>query len=78
MTNYHIVGEHTANNNTSWTEGNTEGFSADQLRVMNEAQAHLEAAYPSVDEANICDMLNNAFHDGILLVDLIARVEARL
>lgn len=42
-----------------WTTENTEGFDADDLDAMNEAQAQLEARFPSIDSGNLADLLNN-------------------
>lgn len=61
-----------------WTQDNTEDFTADELAMMNEAQAALEAAFPDADDANIADMLNNAFIPGATVEGLIAAVSARV
>lgn len=44
-----------------WRADNTEGFDAEDLEVLNEAQQHLEAANPGIDPGNIADRLNNAW-----------------
>ena len=44
-----------------WTPDNSEGFTADDLATLNEAQAYLEARFPAIDGGNIADLLNNEF-----------------
>ncbi len=63
---------------TAWTENNTEGFTGAELDTLNTAQAALEKAFPKVDEANITDMLNNAWLPGSTADTLIDQISARL
>lgn len=55
-----------------WNENNTDGFSAAELDVLNEAQERLEAEYPGIDPQNISDRLNNAILPNMTADDLVA------
>lgn len=55
-----------------WTENNTEGFTADELEMMNDAQKHLEAKHPDADEGTISDHLNDVFLPGTTFEKLVA------
>ena len=61
-----------------WTEENTEGFTAQELATMNEAQARLEAAHPEVDPGNLADRLNNAFTPGATVDQLVAATQPEI
>ena len=63
---------------TTWTEDNTEGFTAAELDAMNDAQERLESAFGGVDSKHISDRLNNAFCPGMTADDLVEAVSARL
>lgn len=56
---------------TTWTHDNTEGFTDEQLEVLNDAQSRLEAKNPDADPQNIADHLNNAFVPGITVEQLV-------
>ena len=62
----------------TWTEDNTEGFTQEDIDVLNEAQQHLELAHPKVDPTNIADMLNNAWTPEADARQLQRTVERRL
>lgn len=62
----------------TWTDDNTEGFTENELAILNGAQERLEAAFPEVDPSNISDMLNNAFTDGATIHGLFTTVCHRL
>jgi hypothetical protein len=47
-----------------FTDNNTEGYSAAELVVLNDAFAIIAARNPGMDEANICDVINNAWVGG--------------
>jgi len=61
-----------------WTAETTEGFTAAELAILNAAQDALESAAPDCDQADVGDMLNNAFRDGITAAELIAAVAPAL
>ena len=61
---------------TKWTAENTEGFTTEELAVMNEAQERIEAQ-SGADESNIADFLNNAFLPGVTADDLVAQWNRR-
>jgi predicted ATPase len=46
-----------------WQTDNTEGFTAEELAELREAQAQLEARFPGIDPGNLADMLNNVWTD---------------
>ena len=54
-----------------WTDDNTEGFTDDELDLLNEAQDILEDRNPDIHHSNICDALNNAWRSGITLEELL-------
>lgn len=55
-----------------FTEDNTEGFTAEELVTLNEAQDRIEAANFGVDPINISDALSNAWTPGITVDDLVS------
>ena len=61
-----------------WTEQNTEGFSADDLDMLNSIQAELEEEFRGIDPGNISAILNNAWVDGIAHDDLLETARRRL
>lgn len=63
---------------TYWNSDNTEGFSADDLEMLNEIQVELQAENPNIDAQNIADILNNAWVEGIDYDTLIEAARARL
>lgn len=56
---------------TAWTHDNTEGFTDEQLAVLNDAQSRLEQENPGADPENISDHLNNAFIPGVTVEQLV-------
>ena len=44
-----------------FTMENTDGFSADDIEVLNAAFDHLKARAPDIDEGNISDAVSNAW-----------------
>jgi hypothetical protein len=61
-----------------FTTENTEGFTAAQIADLNDALAALKREFPEVDEANLHDMINNAWFEGISPGHIVVRVSERL
>lgn len=58
---------------TRWTENNTEGFTAEELEILNDAQERLESDNPGIDASNISDLLNNTWVPGITADELVSK-----
>ncbi len=58
-----------------WTMDNTEGFTQDQLDLINEVLPELIA--DGVDQSNANDLINNAWHDGIRTADDLRKAIGR-
>ena len=54
-------------------DDNTEGFSAEELALMNTVFARLQNWFPSVDQKNIADAINNCWEAAISEDELYAR-----
>lgn len=63
---------------SAWNEQNTEGFSADELEMLSNAQRRLASEFPGIDESNLSDLLNNAWYPGIAENEIVDAVSKRL
>lgn len=61
-----------------WNDQNTEGFTSDELDVINEAIDVIVEQAPGVDMSNINDLINNAWRPDATSDSLIAAVMGRL
>lgn len=54
-----------------WTQDTTDGFTDEELELLDEAQESLEEENPGVDPRNIADALGAAWRAGITLDELL-------
>lgn len=54
-----------------WTQDTTEGFTDEELELLDEAQESLEEESPGVDPRNIADALGAAWKTGATFDDLM-------
>lgn len=54
-----------------WTNENTDGFSENEIAILNLAQETLERENPEVDPKNIADHINNAFAPNITAQEIV-------
>lgn len=62
----------------AWNEFNTNGFSENDLQMLNNVQQRLEHSYPGIDPKNIHDSISNEWHAGITENALFAAVARTL
>lgn len=55
-------------------EDNTEGFSTEELDIMNAVFSRLQNWFPGIDQKNIADAINNNWEVGISEDDLYRRL----
>ncbi len=54
-------------------EDNTEGFSSQELKLLNEALAEILKARPDLDPRDVGDRLNNSWVLGVTVAEIIKR-----
>lgn len=61
-----------------WTNQNTEGFSADELAMINRVLDRIAADADGIDQGNRDDAINNAWRGGISEAELEAETRRAL
>jgi hypothetical protein len=60
-----------------FTTDNTDGFTFDELDILNDAFDMLQAAKPGVDDSNLCDDINNSWQTGMTADELFEAAAKR-
>lgn len=60
-----------------YTDDNTEGFSAAELAVMNDAFDRIAIVAPEMDEKSIDDAITNTWVEGMMVDALVAAAMGR-